>query len=408
LLERSRLARVDDASAFEPGRDFVPIDGATGAAEGELVFAGFGIRAPGEGWDELSGLDLRGKVALIVEGEPDHARRFDGPEISAAASLWRKLADLEQAGAAGVLVARRGAGLAFRHTWAEFVGGEHVPRPKLGLVALELSRDAAERLCGSPILALAARGERQAKPERLDLGGRRVALAGATEHAGVPIDNVVGWIAGSDAELAGEVVVVGAHYDHLGVDARGRIAFGADDNASGTAVLIELAQALVLAGPRRSVALCAFAAEEDGLHGSSALLERPPVPVERLVAMINMDMLGRGDAREVAVVGVRQNPDLERLLRRAQKEVASGVRKIVTKGGEELFERSDHYPFHERGVPALFFFEGLPISRNKDYHTWRDTIDQLDLDKIENTARLVFATTWLLANDDKRPPRPRD
>jgi Zn-dependent M28 family amino/carboxypeptidase len=297
----------------------------------------------------------------------------------------------------------------FRSTWAQFVDGRHVPRPaKVKVAALGLSRDAAERLCGTSVVEVAERMERQGKPERLDLGGRRVALAGATETAAVALDNVVGWIAGADPELADEVVVVGAHYDHLGVDARGRIAFGADDNASGTAVLIELAEALVAAGPRRSVALCAFAAEEDGLLGSYALLDRPPVAVERLVAMINMDMVGRGDAREVAVVGLRQNPDFERLLKRAQKEVASGVRKIVTKGGEELFKRTDHYPFHERGVPSVFFFEGLPISRNKDYHTWRDTIDQLDFDKIENTARLVFATTWLLANDDKRPAPPRD
>jgi len=222
------------------------------------------------------------------------------------------------------------------------------------------------------------------------------------------IDNVVGWIEGSDPDLRDEVVVVGAHYDHLGVDSRGRVGFGADDNASGTAVLIEVAEALAASAPRRSVALCAFASEEDGLHGSKAFCADPPVSASALVAMINLDMVGRGAPREVAIIGVKRNPDFERVLKRARKASETGVRKLVLRKGEELFTRSDHYPFHQRGVPAVFFFEGLPISRNKDYHTWRDTIDRLDFEKIHNTARLVFNTAWILSNDDKRLPAPRN
>src|SRR5690606_10201671 len=111
-----------------------------------------------------------------------------------------------------------------------------------------------------------------------------------------------------------------------------------------------------------------------------------------------LDMIGRGDAREVAVLGTRQNPDLERVLARAEQLARTGVREVVTSGGLDLWSRSDHFSFHKIGVPVLFFFEGLPISRNPDYHTWRDTIERLDLAKIENTARLVYNTAWLLAN----------
>ena len=142
------------------------------------------------------------------------------------------------------------------------------------------------------------------------------------------------------------------------------------------------------------------------LLGSKALVASPPVPVESMVAMINLDMVGRGDAKEVAVLGIKQNPTFERLLNRAKKKQQTGVTKIVVRQGEELFQRSDHFSFHQKGVPALFFFEGLPISRNKDYHTWRDTLEHVDLDKITRTTRLAYNTAWLLTNEDEKPPPP--
>jgi Zn-dependent M28 family amino/carboxypeptidase len=202
--------------------------------------------------------------------------------------------------------------------------------------------------------------------------------------------------------------VIGAHYDHIGVDVRGRVGYGADDNGSGTSALLELAEALSASRPRRSVLLCAFAGEEDGLLGSRALTQRLPVPAQKLVAMINMDMIGRGDAAEVAVIGITQNPTLEKVLDRARKLSPTGIQKLILRQGEELFARSDHHSFHQIGVPVLFFFEGLPIERNTDYHTWRDTIDKLDAEKIRRTSILVYNTTWLLANDDERPPPPRE
>jgi Zn-dependent M28 family amino/carboxypeptidase len=218
---------------------------------------------------------------------------------------------------------------------------------------------------------------------------------------------VVGILKGSDPALAQEYVVVGAHYDHVGVDPRGRIGFGADDNASGTAAMLEVVGALAAAGPRRSILACAFAAEEDGLIGSKALCDDLPVPRDSIVAMLNMDMVGRGEVDEVAVLGVPENPSFEKLLARANKLHATRIKSIVTGQGQDLFERSDHHSFHAIGIPVLFFFEGLPISKNDDYHTWRDTIDLVDLDKSARTARLVFNTAWLLADDEQRPPAPK-
>lgn len=411
----------DDGRAFEYGRDFVPVGGFDGAARGELIFAGFAIDSSKEKYNDLAGLNLRGKIALVLQGEPDHKRRFSGPEISSEGSLWTKINRLEDAGAAAVLVARRprpwiesgaaedaGDGLAYRYTWARFNGGLHRPEPRKRLPVLELSTSCATELCGTDVAELFASYDKSVKPKRLDLDGREVDIASRTESSSLSVDNVVGWIKGADPALKNEVVVLGAHYDHLGVDSRGRVGLGADDNASGTAVLIEVAEALAANRPRRSVLVCAFASEEDGLFGSKAIAARPPVAPESMVAMINMDMIGRGNAKEVAVIGVRRNPEFERILKRAKDSSKTGMRKIVMRQGEELFQRSDHYSFHQIGVPAIFFFEGLPISRNKDYHTWRDTIDGLNFDKIENTARLVFNAVWILANDDERLPAPRN
>jgi hypothetical protein len=409
---------------FVYGDDFVPVAHCEGEVKGELCFAGFAIDSKKESYDDLEGLKLKGRVALVFETEPDNPKRFDGPELTPDASLWKKLEHLRSAQAAGVLFVRRPVssdpkrkdaeawdehGLAFRYTWAQWNDGQPPEeRPKETLPCLEISAECASVLCGIDVPATLRAMDKSARPNKLSWKGRQVLLRSKCDTAEVEIDNVVAWLPGSDAKLAAEVLVIGAHYDHVGVDTRGRIGFGADDNASGSAGLIELAQALALAHPRRSVLCCSFSGEEDGLLGSQALAQRLPVEKSRIVAMVNMDMIGRGDKDEVAVLGIVQNPTLEKLLGRAKQLAPSGVTKIVLRQGEDLFQRSDHYSFHQLGLPVLFFFEGLPIERNPDYHTWRDTIDKLDLEKMRRTSVLVYSTAWLLANDDDRPPPSRE
>ncbi|MCC7013734.1 MAG: M20/M25/M40 family metallo-hydrolase [Planctomycetes bacterium] len=419
------LTSAGATQAMRFGQQFVPLTGCSGSAQGELVFLGFGIESKSERFDEVEG-DLRGKIALIVEGEPRHPKRFEGPEASPDATLWKKLESLRDNQLAGALVVRRApeegaskkksgpklepAQLRFRHTWATWVGHEmtRVPEglPKELLPALEVSLECANELLGEDVEALAAKIDKTCQPLSRRPKGRVVELSSQTSVGNVAIENVVAVFEGSDAKLKHEFVVIGAHYDHIGVDDRGRIGFGADDNASGTAAMLEVAQALALTHPKRSIMACAFAAEEDGLLGSKALCSDLPVPREALVAMINLDMVGRGEADEVAVLGIVQNPGLEEVLERARKLSRTGVKNIVVRQGEELFQRSDHYSFHQLDVPVLFFFEGLPIEKNGDYHTWRDTIERLDFDKIEHTSRLVLNTAWLIADDENRPPKP--
>lgn len=420
----------EEARTLDYGKDFVPVAGCEGTAEGELVFLGFGIDAGTERYDEIPSSGIKGKVAVILEGEPRHKKRFDGEETTRYAALWTKLENFEDSGVAGLIVVRRAAAgeaelpeemrgedahdVGFRHQWATWSGAATVGRPRDNRSkmppVIEVDPDAGAVLLGTDVEALALKADRTGKAPRHKLqprGGRSVSFTSATTQKRVAVDNVVGVVRGSDPELSQQFVVVGAHYDHVGVDAHGRIGCGADDNASGTAAVIEMAQALAASPPRRSVLLCAFAAEEKGLLGSKALVDDSPIVVDSMVAMVNMDMLGRGKRDEVAVLGVEVNEAFEPILERAKKLSRTGVKKMTLRQGQELWQRSDHYNFHEAGVPSLFFFEGLPISANKDYHTWRDTIERLDLDKVTRSTRLIFNTVWLLANDDETPPRPR-
>jgi Zn-dependent M28 family amino/carboxypeptidase len=185
------------------------------------------------------------------------------------------------------------------------------------------------------------------------------------------------------------------------------VACGADDNGSGSSGLLEQAEAMVLARPYRSVLFCWFSSEEDGLDGSKAFCENPPVPTSAQVAMLNVDMIGRLVEDEVYVIGPHVNKAYEDVLKEAKKLKPTNIKKVFTDKGLDLWTRSDHYNFQEKGVPAMFFTEGAIDAENPDYHLWSDTVDKLSLVKMARISRFMFNTAWLIANDPKRPPSPR-
>ncbi|HUS68689.1 MAG TPA: M20/M25/M40 family metallo-hydrolase [Kofleriaceae bacterium] len=248
------------------------------------------------------------------------------------------------------------------------------------------------------------------QPFRYPGGGGEVASA-----------NVLGWMAGSDPALAGEYVLVGAHIDHLPPDAAGRVYPGADDNASGVAVMLAVAAGWRARGwtPRRGILFAGFGAEEDGLRGSTHYASRP-TRVSKLVAMINLDMLGRGvflDYRDLAVpkalAGIANGPGLgilsggsARLTQLARCMArASGIPSYAPEDFPLLGPivepmtagRGDFAPFQQRGVPFLFF----STSEHDDYHQPSDTIDTLDPETMRRAAEVVFRTTLAIdAVDD--------
>ncbi|MEO6711300.1 MAG: M28 family peptidase, partial [Planctomycetota bacterium] len=408
----------------------VPLLYAEGEARGELDFVGYGIDSEQEHFDEIPARGLKGKIAMILEGEPRTPKRFLGPELSIDATLWFKLVNLRAAGAEGALVVRRPLpaaaaknapkpadplpppALGFRYWFAQWNDaranqeGKDAQRLTM-LPTLEISMRAASEILGEDVEALASKIDSTLRPLRRETKGRSIALRGKTRRADVDAVNLVGWIQGSDPTLGGEVVILGAHLDHIGVDERGRVGAGANDNASGSAAMLEIVQALCAAKPKRSVLLCSFSGEEKGLLGSKALAARLPVDVKSVVAMVNIDMIGFGAKDNCAVLGIPLNPSLEKLVARGLKLSRTGIRDVTMKQDEgDLFKRSDHYSFHQIGLPTLFFFEGLPFDKNVDYHTWRDTLDKLDQEKVLNTARLAYNCTWLFTDDPSRPPPP--
>jgi hypothetical protein len=240
-------------------------------------------------------------------------------------------------------------------------------------------------------------------------------LAGR-EGEGSTSRNVVGWIEGSDAELKAQVIVLGAHFDHLG-EARGQLHPGADDNASGVALVLEAARLLQTrsAPLRRSIALVFFGAEEVGLQGSRAFVRSGPVPIERVAAMVNVDMIGRrfmdqgalaalkrllgvDDTRAVGVLGAREQP----LLREAVESSCAkagietlGARNIpfVSQVIDRLAKnRSDDSSFAAAGVPALFFGSG----ESDDYHRPSDTANKIDAEILSRRVLAVYETVLAL------------
>ena len=222
-------------------------------------------------------------------------------------------------------------------------------------------------------------------------------------------ENVLGYIEGTD--LKDELLIITAHYDHLGKH-DSLIFNGADDDASGTAGVLEIAEAFMLAkkegkGPRRSVLIMPVSGEEKGLLGSKYYTENPIYPLENTVANLNIDMIGRIDdwhknANYVYLIGSdRLSQELHDISEEVNEKYI-GLELDYTYNDENdpnrYYYRSDHYNFAKNNIPVIFYFNGI----HEDYHKTTDTIEKIDFKKIETITRLIFLTAWEVANKDER------
>ena len=404
---------------------------------------GFGIDAPALGHDDYRGAALEGAVALMLDREPgefDPDSPFEGTFRSEESRLVRKVLAAQARGAAAVLVApdlhnrgrTRGTARPMGTVWPS--RPPRVPRYALAswVVAVDvpvvhISGDLAERIAesaGRSFRDLAETAERPGGAAAVPLAGPRVEVTTSVRRTTVANRNVVGLIEGADPELRDEWIVIGAHFDHDG--ARGSVIYnGADDDASGVAGLIEIAEAYRAAArdgdrPRRSILLAAWNSEEQGLFGAWAYTEAPLHPLAQTVAMVNMDMIGRDEEvpeiggfrfrglppqtaaenrNAVNVLGYSRSPDLRRAVERANRATRLDVRFRYDDNPSNLLRRSDQWPFLHRGVPAIFVHTGL----HPDYHTERDTPDKLRYDKMTRIVQMVHQLSWDLAGDAARP-----
>lgn len=230
--------------------------------------------------------------------------------------------------------------------------------------------------------------------------------------------NVVGILEGTDKK--DEYVVISAHYDHMGINQNGEVFWGADDNASGVAALLEIAEAFgilaqeELVRPRRSIVFVLFDAEEMGLWGSQYFVENSPVPFEKIVTLINLDMIGRNEPDKLKIIGSEdikdfpeKSPQLYQATIRANKIFDFELiypSDFIDGRRAYMFFRSDQFSFFSASpennrLPVVFYYGGL----HEDYHTPADTADKINFEKVQNIARFSFFVAWQIANLEERP-----
>ena len=426
------------------GDEFYPDPAsASGASGGAVVFVGFGIVAPALGHDDYQTADLAGKVALMLNHEPgefDADSRFDGVVTSEESRAVRKILAAQAQGAVAVLLApdihnhpgRPGLTRPMRRVWPD--QPPHVARYQLAswltavqIPVVQISADLAERIVEAADRSfgeLAAAAERHGGIDAVELPGPRVEMTTSVVRRTVPNRNVVGLVEGADPRYRHEWIIISAHYDHEGTTGQ-RIFNGADDDASGVAGLIEIAEAYAVAAregfrPQRSILLAAWNSEEQGLLGAWAYIRAPLHPLTQTVAVLNMDMIGRNEEipaaggprfrglapqtaesnrNAVNILGYSRSPDLRRAAEDANDLTGLELKFRYDDNSSNLLRRSDQWPFLYRGVPAIFIHTGL----HPDYHTERDRADKINYAKMARIVRMVHQLSWNLAQNSGRP-----
>jgi aminopeptidase YwaD len=457
--------RADDTALFRVEEDWMPLGfSSNGKVTGaQMVFAGYGISSPELNYDDYAAGDAKDRVAIVFAGTPDG----DNPhgQFVRAGGIRFKAAAARAAGARALLI---------------IAGEDKLKDDKLaqlsydnageaGIPVLVISRKLAKKLLG-----LASLAEYQAVADSRVGANASVAVSNSTGGT-VPLSqsqtlraamrspkldisinvvrrdspsfNVVGILDGSDPTLKNEAIVIGAHYDHLGLGGEGSLApregeihHGADDNASGVAGMLEVARFFTSPGnrPRRTIVFMAFSGEEEGLLGSNYYVNHPIVPLANTVAMINMDMIGRMKNNKLIVGGVGTTPIWRQVIASANASdrmrvtataetsgsiartsnstnrvavpMVTGIngRPVVVIESEKPFDLtlnedgfgpSDHSSFYAKQIPVLFFWTGT----HADYHKPSDTADKINYEDEARILGLVVRIVHDIDSNDKRP-----
>lgn len=378
--------------------DFIPAGAsASDSVSGEIVFAGYGISAEKLNYDDYANIDVNGKIALVLRYSP----ASNNPHASFAEyePVRYKALQARQHGAKALLIAMNADSAA-----------EPLPKPRFdrattdaGLPVIYVTAAVADWLLdgsAESTQTLKTKIEKTQKPNSFIIPASRADVVTDLDHERRLTANIIGKLPGSDPQFQEQAVIIGAHYDHLGrssegaldPDKAGEIHNGADDNASGTAGMLELAQYFAAQNqrPRRSLIFMAYSGEELGLLGSAHYVKQPTFPLAQTTAMINMDMIGRMKDSALVVQGVGTAPQWQPLIERMQPpELKLSLKK-------EGPGPSDHSSFYQKNVPVLFFF----TNQHEDYHRVTDDADKIN---VEGEARILQFISHLvteIANQD--------
>jgi peptidase M28-like protein len=389
------------------------------SVSGELVFVGYGVSSPRNSYDDYAGLNVKGKIVVMSSGLSDSLRKLksNDDEQAEAAALAH--------GAIGLIkIPDAQALLTWQQIKVEFGGQQQLGLPprttSFGKVLPQIT-------AGPELIKAIAKTMGKESSDLVTPGGKsgpmelsasaEIKLRVAVKDA-PPAQNVVGVLEGGDAKLKDEYVVISAHYDHLKTTDKGEVYRGADDDGSGTVSVLEIAQAFAVGPrPKRSILIIFHTGEELGLYGSEFNTDyEPVVPLKKLVADLNIDMVGRSrpegdvdprDARltdkdSIYIIGAdKLSTELHRLNEETNLDTAR-MRFDYTynddKHPERFYYRSDHYNYAKHGIPVIFFFTGV----HRDYHQITDVVDKIDFEKMERIDRMIFSTGWRVANLDHR------
>ena len=404
--ELTLTLRTGDAVRVITGKlgvDFIygPNGVVAGEVEAPAVFVGYARDEADKGIDDFAGVDVRNKFALAYRGVAPGAANNPGAAYAASQARVRTA---RAKGALGVLLID--------------APGDETARPALPAKPNEMGFDRTRIVLGPtpaqiPAIALSG-GIRdvlvpslglsvpEASPPKQEGGSLQARFVHAVRREPREDRNVVGFLPGSDPEKKKEVVVFSAHYDHEGVDEKGEIYNGSDDNASGTSGVLEIAEAFGVAPrPARSVAFLWVSGEEKGLLGSKWFADHPALPEgAKIVADINLDMISRNDTAKIGATPSPSHPDYNTL-------VADAALATKAEGLEMLFDtdpyygRTDSYNFAAKGIPVIFFFAGL----HEDYHKPTDDVEKADFEKAARVARAAFRLGWKVAQDAEAPKK---
>lgn len=391
-------------------------------ATDQVVFLGYGIDDPS--YSDYKGVNVEGKTILIYKDEPvdkDGNSWLTGTtELSPWSTNWRKKMEVAyQHGVATVLLIDSDIKMTVGEARKTLLSSEmrmgEGGNPEGHLANnMFISSTLAKEIVGKKMkkfVKLRDGIKNSGKPAHMDFPCR-LSMVQKKNKRQLLGSNVLGYIEGSDPRLKNEVVIVSAHYDHLGKKGPA-IYHGADDNGTGSSTVMEIAQAFAQAkkdgqGPRRSVLCLLVSGEEKGLLGSEYYSEHPVFPLENTVADVNVDMIGRVDQKHegnpnyIYVIGSnRLSTDLHDINEAANAEYAHlnlDYTYNAKNDPNRFYYRSDHYNFAKKGIPSIFYFSGV----HKDYHQPSDTVDKIMFDKMEKIGRLIFYTAWELANREDR------
>jgi len=444
---------------FDFGDDFI-INNGTIKEPLPVVFAGYGLDS--DNYSDYKNIDVSGKIVLCFSHTPQEGQMdgmFHDPRYSEEYNLFAPLSrrhgvfkskqDIaKDKGAAGIIIVENPnhthennyeklkeltlKRLNHQRSYSLNLQ-ERTIRSRLPLAWI--SESTAFRMfqsSGTSLYDIQREFDKTVQPNSFEMEGITVSFSSTGEESIKTTRNVVGVLEGSDPQLKEEVVIIGGHYDHIEYytdfmtgEFSGKICNGADDDASGTVAVLEIAEAFSenKIRPKRSIVFVAFAAEEKGLLGSSYYAENPVIPLEKTAAMINMDMLGRNeDIKNLppmfrTVFGFNEQPyetaeDNKNAVNILGTSFCTGMKDIAEKNNRNiklnlkfrydnkpnLIRASDHAPFLMKGIPVMFFSTGL----HADLHAPGDDVEKINFPKMERIVKLIYLSLWELADTEER------